>query len=376
MLNAKAQLHVFCGVAAAMVISCSDATAPAQNAMPAIPGAPAAPTALTMTNQGTDSISLTWNPAAPGNAPIAHYNIYRNGAPYAIAKSTSYTDHKAINTNSPVTNAGPAMEIADSVYSYAVAAVDTAGVEGPRQANATFWVYHKGTFDWLGDYSYPSPGGITIDYQDKSGAPEDGPADIKVTATAKDAGFLPYSGKTSAQWALEGGSFNYLSMDLKPTLPGQDWQIFMMSRLPPGDVTPWSFALLSKYGPAAQPGKWATYKIPLAALSFGFTKFTGSISGTTLNVSSVDSGVPIDGGGFITGPGIPKGTYLAGFSKPGGGPGTYSVAGPGISASTSVPAVEMLEQHTGIYKFGLVDRNKSEPANNVYYVNNVKFTVE
>lgn len=376
MLNTKTQLHMLCGVAAALVISCSDANTPAEIAVPAIPGAPAAPTALTMTNQSTDSISLTWNAAAPGNAPIAHYNIYRNGAPYAIAKSTSYTDHKASNTNSPVTNAGPTMEIADAVYAYAVSAVDTAGVEGPRQANATFWVYHNGTFDWLGDYSYPTPGGITIDYQDKSGAPADGPADIKVTATAAASGFMPFSGKTSAQWDLQGGSFNFLSIDLKPTLPGQDWQIFMVSRLPPGDVTPWSFTQLSKYGPTPQPGKWATYKIPLTALSFGFTKFTGSISGTTLNVTSVDSGVNMDTGGYISGPGVPKGTYIVGFGKPGGGTGRYTVEGPGINASTSVPAATMLEQHTGIYKFALVDRNKSEPASNVYYVNNIKFTVE
>ncbi len=370
MLNMKIPLRFFCGLAAVWLLSGSDATAPAGDL------GPAAPAGLTMTNQTTDSISISWNAVKPGDAPIARYNIYRNGIPYAIARSNSYTDKKAINTNSPVTNAGPTMEIADSVYAYAVSAVDTEGRESSRQANATFWVYHEGRFDWLGDYSYPTPGGITIDYNDTSGAPQEGPADIKVSATAPASGFMPFSGKTSAQWDLQGGSFNYLSIDLKPTLPGQDWQIFMVSRLPPGDVTPWSFTHLSKYGPAAVVGKWATYKIPLSALCFGFTQFSGSISGTTLNVASVNSGVGIDTGGYISGPGIPRGTYIVGFSKPGGGAGRYTVAGPGISASTSVPSATMLEQHTGIYKFALVDRNANNVNSNVYYVNNIKFTVE
>lgn len=372
MLNTKIQLQILGSVAAAVLLSAGDATAPA----PAGDPGPSAPTGLTMTNQTTDSISLTWDPAKPGAAPIARYNIYRNGAPYAIARSNSYTDHKALNTNSPVTNAGPTMEIADSVYAYGVSAVDTEGRESTRQTNATFWVYHEGRFDWLGDYSYPTPGGITIDYNDRSGAPQPGPADIKVSATAPASGFMPFSGKTSAQWDLQGGSFKYLSIDLKPTLPKQDWQIFMVSRLPPGDVTPWSFTFLSKYGPAAVVGQWATYKIPLSALSFGFTQFTGSISGSTLKVASVDAGVTMDTGGYISGPGIPRGTYIVGFGKPGGGPGTYTVEGPGISASTSVPTEAMLEQHTGIYKFALVDRNANNVSSNVYYVNNIKFTVE
>jgi hypothetical protein len=50
------------------------------------------------------------------------------------------------------------------------------------------------------------------------------------------------------------------------------------------------------------------------------------------------------------------------------------VAGPGISGSTSVASTSMVEQRTGIYKFGLVDRNNV--LNNRYYVNNIKFSVE
>lgn len=338
--------------------------------------APAAPTNLVMTGQSQSSISLSWGAATAGSAPVSHYKIFRNGAAYATATGTTYTDTGASNANSPVNNAGPTLAVANTIYAYAVSAVDTAGNEGPQQANATFWVYYNGVYDWLGDYSYPTPGGISINYADASGAPEEGPYDIAVTSYTTAAGFLPYSGKTTAQWDMEGGSFNYISMDLKPTLAGQDWQMYLVSRLPPGDVTPWAFATLSKYGPTPVVGKWATYKIPLSVFAIGISHFTASISGTTLTVSSVNSGVGLEAGGYVTGAGIPAGTYVIGNSSTNGGAGTYQVQGPGINGSTSVASEAMVEQHTGIYKFGLVDRNSSSPSNNKYYIDNVRFTVE
>jgi hypothetical protein len=335
---------------------------------------PSAPTSLVMTGQSTNSISLSWNAATPGSAPIAHYKIYRNGAAYATATSTTYTDTNATNANSPLQpgTPQPTLTIANTIYTYAVSAVDTSGNEGPQQANATFWVYYNGIFDWLGDFSYPS-GSININYADTTGAPESGPFDIDVSFTLAHSGFQPYAGKTTTAWDMEGGSFGYISMDLKPTFAGQDWELFIISRLPPGDVFPSSNVLLSSYGPAPVVGKWATYKIPLSVLSIGSTHFTGSISGTTLTVSSVSSGVGLDAGGYLTGPGVPAGTYITAFSQSGGGAGTYTIAGPGISGSTSVASTSMVEQRTGIYKFGLVDRNSI--LNNHFYIDNVKFSV-
>jgi hypothetical protein len=327
-----------------------------------------------MTSQSRNSISLSWQAATPGSSPIAHYKIYRNGAAYATSATTSYKDGNATNANSPLGDGNqPTLRIANTVYAYAVSAVDTAGNEGPQQANATFWVYYNGVFNWDGDFSYPG-GSININYADTTGAPESGRADIKVSFTVATAGFQPYAGKTTTAWDMEGGSFGYISMDLKPTMAGQDWEIFIISRLPPGDVFPWSHVMLSRYGPAPVVGKWATYRIPLSVLTIGSTHFSGSISGTTLTVSSVSSGVGLDAGGYLTGPGVPAGTYITAFSQSGGGAGTYTVAGPGISGSTAVAGTGMVEQRTGIYKFALVDRNNA--PNNHYYVNNIKFTVD
>jgi hypothetical protein len=337
-------------------------------------GVPSEPANLLMTAQTPTSISLSWGAASPGANPVSHYKIYRNGAAYATSTTTSYTDAGAANATSPVPgNAGPSLATANTVYAYAVSAVDTAGNEGPQQANATFWVYNNGVFNWQGDFSYPA-GSININYADTSGAPESGPADIGVSYTAAGSGFQPYAGKMTTVWDMEGGSFGYISLDLKPTISSDSWRIFIISRLPPGDVYPWSAVQLSSYGPAPVAGNWATYKIPLSALTMGYTHFSGSISGTTLTVTGVSSGVGVDAGGYVTGPGVPAGTYITAFNNARGGAGQYTVAGPGINGSTSVANTAMVEQRTGIYKFNLVDESSAAP--NHYYMDNVKFTAE
>jgi hypothetical protein len=334
---------------------------------------PAAPAGLLMTGQTANTISLSWSAAIPGSNPISHYNIYRNGSAYATSIATSYIDKNATNANSPAPGGYLTLTIANTVYAYAVSAVDSAGNEGPQQADATFWVYSNGVYNWAGDFSYPA-GEININYADTSGVPESGPFDIEVSYSAAGSGFQPYAGKTTTTWDMEGGSFNYISLDLKPTINADSWRIVMISRLPPGDVYPWSAVQLSSYGPAPVAGNWATYKIPLSALTIGFTHFSGSISGTTLTVSSVSSGVGVDAGGYVTGPGVPAGTYITAYDDANGEAGSYTVAGPGISGSTSVATTEMVEQRTGIYKFDLID--ESGASTNHYYVDNVKFTVD
>jgi hypothetical protein len=327
-----------------------------------------------MTEQSSTSISLSWSAATPGSNPISYYQIYRNDSAYATSRSTRYRDRTATNANSPTQSDGiPSLVNANTIYAYAVSAVDSAGNEGPQQADATFWVYYNGVYNWGGDFSYPA-GQITINYADTSGVPESGPRDIEVSYSAAGSGFQPYAGKTTTAWDMEGGSFGYISLDLKPTINSDSWRIVMISRLPPGDVYPWSTVQLTGYGPAPVAGKWATYKIPLSALTIGFTHFSGSISGTTLSVTSVSSGVGVDAGGYITGPGVPAGTYITAYNSASGGAGSYTVAGPGISGSTSVASTEMVEQRTGIYKFDLID--ESGASNNNYYVDNIKFTVD
>jgi len=311
-----------------------------------------------MTKQGSNSISLSWGAATPGANSIASYNIYRNGSWYANATSTSYTDDGASNATNGNYNA------AATIYSYKVSAVDSQGQEGPQTSQSVFDVYTNGVYSWAGDYSYSA----SANYWDSSGNPESGAYDIQVTINSAYGGFQPYSGNVVPQWDLEVGSFGYLSIDLKPTIGRQSWQLSVISRLPPGDVYPWAAVNIGDYGPAPVPGKWATYKIPLSALSIGKTYFQGSISGDTLTVTSVNGGVGVDAGGFISGPGVRAGTYIVGHSA-NGGPGTYR-----ISPSQYVSSTSMTEQRTAVYKLDISDQ--SGAGWNHFYIDNMKFLAE
>jgi hypothetical protein len=314
--------------------------------------APAAPAGLFMTGQTASSVALSW-PAAAGTS---HYQIFRDNVPYAKTTATSYVDYGAIDATNVSLNA-PA-----KIYTYAVAAVNTQGIEGAKTTQTTFEVYNNGRYYWAGDYSY----GAVINWKDTAGRPESGPYDIAVHVIGQGGGFQPFAGNVVPFYDLEAGAFGYFSIDLKPTVNGQKWRLSMISRLPPGDVYPWAAVNLTSYGPAPVAGKWATYKVPLSAMSIGKTSFVGSISGTTLRVSKVNSGVGVDAGGFVTGPGVRPGTYITGHNA-NGGPGTYT-----IYPAQNVGSTTMAEQRTTVYKFDVID--ESGQANNTYYVDNVKFT--
>jgi len=321
-------------------------------------GSPGAPGALTMTGQTASSIALKWGAATPGNGSIAYYKIYRNDSAYATATATSYVDYGATDATNGAFNA------AATIYAYAVSAVDTDGNEGPQTTQTTYQVYGNGVFDWAGDYSY----GVSVNYKDTGGRPESGPYDIAINVYEAYGGFQPYSGNSVPQWDLETGAFDYISLDLKPTIDNQSWRLSMISRLPPGDVYPWAAVDINSYGPSPVAGQWATYKIPLSALSMGKTSFKGSISGNTLTVTGVNSGVGVDAGGFITGDGVKPGTYIVGHNA-NGGPGTYTV-----SPAQNVATTSMTEQRTALYKLDIADQ--SGAWNNRYYIDNVRLTKE
>jgi hypothetical protein len=196
-------------------------------------------------------------------------------------------------------------------------------------------------------------------------------------------GFQPFTNLPLAPaYDLELGGFKYLTLDVELGSATQ-YPFFLshITRLPPGDVYPRQYVELASYCTLVV-NVWVTCKIPLADLSIGFTTFTGSISGTTLNVTSIQSGVGTDAGGFISGPGIPAGTYVT--LPPGGvtynngqNPaanllGAYTIAGPGVTASLSVPSETMTEQRTALYKVDLGQYD--QPGPETIYVNNLGWT--
>jgi hypothetical protein len=341
-------------------------------------GGPSAVTNLQLINQGGphntlnegDGNSLknyqqiSWNAAAPGANPIASYNIYRNGALYANTTALSYADTAATNSNSWtwVTNA--------TVYSYNVAAVDTKGNIGPQAAQMSVYGYRNGVSNWSGKAGDLSYGGAVANYASTAGNPQGGSFDISVEFPGSG-GFLPVADAPQAPtWDLEIGAFNYFTIDVNPgNTANYQAPVIIRSRLPPGDVFGWApWPNIFDYGPAPKANTWATYKIPLTAFNMGIGHFTGSISGTTLHVTAVSSGF-VDAGGFVTGPGVPQGTYIIGFSQ-NASIGTFTVAGPGINAGTSVPSTQLTFQRTSMYKFGIQPNTGTETM----YINNMGFT--
>ncbi len=323
-----------------------------------------------MTAQTTETISLSWDAPTAGN-PVASYRIYRNGSLYAMVTGTSYTDTAATNATEP------SFTQAATVYSYAVTAVDSQGNESAKAYPAVYFYQNGASNTQDGDYSY----GITENWQSTSGSPLVGTYDIALTYPG-GGGFQPYTRPPLAPtYDLELGGFQYLTLDIKASDTSHPFFISHISRLPPGDVYPRAWVYLSTYCTLI-PNQWVTCKIPLSALSIGYTSFTASISGNQLTVTSTQSGVGVDAGGFISGPGIPAGTYITGTpggvtynngQPPGNGLGTYTIAGPGISTSTSVSSESMTEQRTSLYKvdIGLHD----VPTATTIYLNNIGWTM-
>jgi hypothetical protein len=344
----------------AQLVSPSSATVNISGSVPGSGGAaPAAPTNVVLTNEGANSETLSWTAAVAGVAAIAHYNIYRNGVAYATTTGTTYTDKAATNATVP-SFGGPA-----TVYSYSLSAVDTSGNEGPLTSDVTFWVYHNGTYFWAGDYS-----DVKLNYKDTAGAPESGAYDIAVSSFA--GGYAqPYSGgSASPEWAADIGAFKYMILDLKPGVANQKWRLNIISRLPQGDVyNNAPVELPGNYGPAPVVGQWATYKIPLNPdLAIGTGNFVGSISGTTLSVSAVNTAMSVQTTAWLFGAGISSDTTINSFGSGNGGTGTYI-----LNKSATVPAGTTINmQRTNMYKFSLID--DSNAGSNVYYMDNVGFT--
>jgi hypothetical protein len=122
-------------------------------------------------------------------------------------------------------------------------------------------VYVGGVFNWQGDYDF----GGAMDYADVTGNPS-ARYDLKwCTPAGNQGGWLPFA----PQNTYDLKPYKYMNLDLKPTTAGKTWDIYFAQI---GDVTVNASAVIdarATYGPAPQPGVWATYKIPLAAMGVG-----------------------------------------------------------------------------------------------------------
>jgi len=355
---------------------------------------PDAPTNFTMIHQGASDVVVTWTAATAGSYPVSYYKIYRNGKAYGTATTTTYTDSNAPNITTP--GFGPQPFVPATVYTYTVSAVDSKGNEGPQQKQCVAWVYHDGVDSWNTSANNFN-GGLKENASDTSGDPQNGaPSDIAITEYGGSNYFLPFSAApflhnmNPTTYAMELGMFNYMTIDLKPTIAGQTWTLTVISRVSPGDNYNSAVVTLGgsdeTFGPQAQPGVWATYKIPFVnpsgsedgqALQIGFGQYYGTLLGTALVVTQMVSGINVQGSSFLSGTGIVQGTsngtgtYILSTGGSSGVAGTYLVAPnqAGIAIDTLITA-----QRTNMYKFELTDPRGN--ANDTYYIDNIGFTVQ
>lgn len=260
-------------------------------------GSVAGPTGLVMTLQGQTSANNTPSPPTPTSpnsqtlswnavTGATAYKIYRsvNGGAFVLYASpagtvTTFTDGAATNCVNGTAGATQP-QYAANTYLYKVTAV-VSGVESSQSATQSAIFYQNGVRTCNGgDLDF---GGMTSNYNDTTGAPQGGTADILNTVTGAFAGWLPYSGNDATQWNMWLGPYNYLYIDLKPSVANQIWNIYF-ARV--GDILIYNSGggtnvitinASTPYGPAPQLGVWATYKIPLATIlkDYGSPAFSG-----------------------------------------------------------------------------------------------------
>lgn len=214
----------------------------------------------------------SWTPPFPGTSVISwntviadSYDIFRednrSGTYNQIGTAVlpPYVDATAAISVNPTAGAGPQYYPSNS-YRYKVRARNSAGI-GPFSAVNTFVVYQNGTFNYSGDYSFD----LAVNYQDTSGGPQGGIADIRCDLLAPFGGFQPHSGGNTVQWNHWQGGYDYLRFDLKLGTPGLFFEFYALRA---GDVGIYNSSgitysnFLQTFGPP-ESTNWATYIIAL-----------------------------------------------------------------------------------------------------------------
>ena len=233
-------------------------------------------------NQRAGSITVTVNRTGGSSGAITVAYATSNGSAaaggeYTAANGTlAWANGDAGSKTFTVTvNTSPAFS-GDKTFGVALSAPSGgAGIATPGSATvtivgdgtvspgSTFWVYHDGFFAWGGDYS----SGAVPNYHSTAGNPESGGYDIAVTLTGRWGLWAPYAGGTVPTWNFNDTGYNYIVLDLKPTVPNQVWTFYFMQVHDVqiiGENGKQIVLNIADYGPAPQVGVWATYKIPLS----------------------------------------------------------------------------------------------------------------
>lgn len=296
-------------------------------------------------------------------------------------------------------NLGP-----NNIYDYNVTAI-VGGVEGPQSDDMSLWFYKNGLTFMHGLQPLPNAEEVSF------GTPN---SVYNSTACAGLGWPLCWSWDVSQglqpgsdtplcpEWTVELGWAKYMYIDIMPGTTYTGWALDgcgSVSRVPEGDL----FGLLPQFdgfayaqGPVAA-NTIVTLKIPMGATALGGlgltqNTFTGSISngsgglGSTCSVTAVGSGLfgangTFDKSGFITGTGIPAGSWVHANLSPGTGPGgsgpgsTWQIyTGTGAGTPVNINAVSdgtWTYTRTCWYKGAIYSRTIG--SSHTAYLNNFRF---
>jgi hypothetical protein len=305
------------------------------------------------------------------------------------------------------------------VYSYAVSAVDLNCNESAQVAPSV-WPYRGISYDIMANYSYglatPAAGNLS-GFTDTTGSPAIGPYDIKAQwgvngGGGTDGGFLLVMGNGGNGKGnqtifddLEVGAFipnGHLVFDIQTTATrggGTHLAFIPQSRAygDPRGTNPDNESYIQvNVQTQCSPvnNTWTTCRIPLSLLPWGNVSFTGFLAGTgtnlgTLTVCSIQShtNIGIVPSLRIAGNGTPGNTYVLGSTPTPGVYGTaasdctthkqtYLIAGPSLTASTSICSAGAPCTFTGtdttVYKIGWQWINDTNAE--TVYLNNIGLT--
>lgn len=221
-------------------------------------------------------------------------------------------------------------------------------------------------FNGVGDVSF---GKSAIDFTNAGGSPVS-PHDfcllLQHDGTTGNMGLQrPSASPAGFIYGLEIGAYNYAVWNQRSPTSGSYTEFAIHHRCPSGDLPNPPIANIAGstmvsqgYGPAQVSNTWQNFKVPLSVLTFstpasGKTTFSFTLNGSTLTVSGI-AGPGMDNGTWVTGTGIPTGTFI--LNAPGGGAngisgnGSYTVSGAGIPVGGPVSASDGQGWATNMYK--------------------------
>jgi len=320
-------------------------------------GSQAPVTNLRMAQQGgtnnstspvTNSQKLAWTAAPGATSYLIERNVDNAGwNTLNTTSSTNYTDSTATNSNDANYQAFLTQ------YAYRVTAIGPGGSSTPVYPSMFFMENGVAT-QGQADFSYGIPP-ATQNWNGTLGGRN------CVVFGFSGGGFQPVSDPPIAgTWDLDW-SFGYTkwTMDvyLQSPIPDFNLGVGMARRIPlgaGGDAFGWQTGpniLDGTWGTTPVANTWQTYVFDVVNLGFGSGTITaGSITGSTLTVTSYSGPNIIQAGARISGAGIPANTIIQSHNQS-NSVGTFGLFGPGIPLGTPLASIAGAQyQITNAYK--------------------------